>query len=104
MIAIKKGVRLCGISPEMMMAHTVIASVFDKHETSAVVTSALDGVHSRASKHYSGMALDYRIRHITKMGLAKTIADEIRNGLPDDFDVCLESDHIHVEFDPKEPQ
>ena len=104
MISIKKGVRICGISPEMMLAHTIVSSVFEKYGADTTVTSALDGQHSRASKHYSGQALDYRTYHINSKLELNKIAKEIGSALGQDFDCCLESDHIHVEFDPKVAQ
>ena len=90
-----------GICPEMVFGHTIVSSVFTAHGLDVVVTSGTDGVHGRVSRHYSGAALDYRTRHITASGLKQRIAGEAKAALGQDFDVVLESDHLHVEYDPK---
>ena len=101
MISLKEGVSIRGIRPEMAMGHTIVCSIFQSHALDVVVTSASDGVHGRASKHYCGSALDYRSRHILATGLKERIVGEMKANLGKDFDVVLETDHIHVEFDPK---
>ena len=65
-----------------------------------VVTSVVDGVHSQGSLHYVGYAADLRIWAIEDNEL-----DEFARGLSEElgveFDVVLETDHIHMEFQPK---
>ena len=98
----KKGVKFACIQPEMCLAAMVIQSVLTAHGldpyNDIVITSAKDGKHSRGSKHYVGFALDCRIWEITD--LPKVIKD-LEESLTDEFDVVLEADHIHIEFDPK---
>ena len=65
-----------------------------------IITSGTDGVHMEGSKHYTGDALDLRISNIPKDQLQRYIK-ALKGRLGPDFDVVLESDHIHVEFDPK---
>jgi len=101
MISLKEGVTVRGICAEMVFGHTVVSSIFTAHGLDVVVTSGTDGVHGRASRHWSGSALDYRTRHITATGLKERIAGEASAALGLDFDVVLESDHLHIEFDPK---
>lgn len=62
-----------------------------------VITSARDGEHMKNSKHYDGHALDLRTRTLPDPKLA---AELLQNKVGDQYDVVLESDHIHVEFDP----
>lgn len=62
-----------------------------------VITSACDGDHMPGSKHYNGDALDLRSRTLTD---AFAVRDMLQDELGDDYDVILESDHIHVEWDP----
>lgn len=57
--------------------------------------------HMAGSRHYSGDALDLRIWESNAAGVTVTIADELRYFLGPDYDVVIESDHIHVEYDPK---
>lgn len=99
---LKKGVRIIGLTPQMAMGNQIVASIFAAHGKNCVITSGADGKHSRASKHYSGNALDYRTRHLLASERDK-IAIDCKASLGDDFDVVLESNHLHVEYDPKDP-
>ncbi len=98
---LKPGVRLNGIKPEMVMACMIINSVFESRNKNFVITSCTDGKHSIGSKHYSGYAIDCRTRHLLTSE-ADHITIDIKKALGDDFDVVLESNHIHIEFHPKE--
>lgn len=67
----------------------------------AVVTSLRDGTHSVNSLHYKGLAADFRTRDFTPEA-QKALQAAVHEGLnPRGYDVLLESDHLHVEFDPK---
>jgi hypothetical protein len=65
-----------------------------------MVTSGRDGEHQKASKHYQDMALDFRTFHL-QFNELDTIVQAAKNTLGKDFDVVVEHDHLHVEFDPK---
>tara|TARA_R100000781_G_C4031000_1_gene110593 strand:+ start:139 stop:453 length:315 start_codon:yes stop_codon:yes gene_type:complete len=65
-----------------------------------VVTSAMDGPHKRGSLHYSGNAVDIRTRNATESQLTQIVA-QLRSNLNEHYDVILEADHLHVEFDVK---
>lgn len=100
-MTIKSGVKLKGLKPEMALAATVVESVYQHFHHECTITSALDGKHSTNSLHYSGNALDFRTRDISSnitLNLRKTVEDR----LGPEFDVVLEQDHLHVEFQPKE--
>jgi len=97
----KPGVDLRGIQPEALaMVPVVVARFAEIGADYAMITSALDGKHSTQSLHYKGKALDWRIRHL-KDGEAELVTKFIRLDLGQQFDVVLEKDHIHIEFDPK---
>lgn len=65
-----------------------------------VCTSAIDGKHSKYSLHYFGCAVDFRTRYFTEM--QKLTAERyLKEKLGKDYDVVLEKDHMHVEYDPK---
>lgn len=98
---IKHGVRVFGVRPEIVLALMVAKDVFTSHGQGAafVVTSIMEGVHSRASIHYTGGAADLR-RPIIR---AAEIVADMKQKLGDDYDVILESDHLHIEFQPKAP-
>lgn len=102
MIALKKGVRIFGIRPEMVFAHSIVAEVYKEFDRDCIITSCTEGKHSKGSEHYKGDALDYRIRHLIS-GEAERIHAQIKERLGGDFDVVLEKTHIHIEFDPKDP-
>ena len=97
MIHIKRGVRLHGIMPEVVLAIVVAGQVYDQLEKELVVTSVLDGKHMRASIHYIGGAVDLGLPG--EHGIAAR--NRIARRLGGDFDVILESNHIHVEWQPK---
>ena len=63
-----------------------------------VVTSCVDGKHSPHSRHYTGDAFDMRIWYLDDKSSYRWALKEI---LGPDYDVVIESDHIHVEFDPE---
>lgn len=106
-VKLKKGVSVKGIKPEMAIAVPIIAGVWEQFEQKElVITSARDGKHSTNSLHYQGYAFDLRIWGFKKEELDKVVeALQIAfNGVPGnssgDWDIVLESDHIHLEFDP----
>lgn len=101
-LSLKKGVRINGLKPEMGLGVQIVASVFAGQGKQAVITCGIDGKHSRGSKHYSGDATDWRTRHLTTSEKDR-IALECKDCLGDDFDVVLESTHLHVEYHPKDP-
>jgi len=98
---IKDGVRFSSPEMAMCMADSVIMKMFDKWNSSATVITGGVEKHQHPSKHVYGGGLDYRIWNLTianRNGFTK----ELRTKLGDGFDVVLESDHIHVEYDPKD--
>lgn len=100
-VRLKPGAKVRGLSPEMNFAFTVIVECYRNGMASeCTVTSGVDGEHSIGSKHYVGHALDVRTKGVPGMD---TIAAQIRDSLGDEFDVILEGDHLHVEFDPERP-
>ena len=97
---LKPGVRLLGIKPEILLAIMVTERAYRPNEL--VITSIVDGSHMRGSEHYTGMAFDCRTREMSEVR-AREIAHQIGADLGADFDVILETDHLHIEFDPKTP-
>jgi hypothetical protein len=67
----------------------------------ATITSAREGNHSENSLHYTGEAIDLRIWYLTPRQ-RRIYVDDLKWVLGDDFDVVLEKNHIHVEYDPDE--
>lgn len=104
---LKKGVSLEGITPETKHAAEECDGIFKSSGIQMVITSGSeghdgDGVHKKGSKHYTGEAFDIRIWNIPGTREATVdIFNIIQRVLGTDYDVILEKDHIHVEYDPK---
>lgn len=64
-----------------------------------VITSANDRKHMTGSLHYEDLAWDLRSNNIPDAGKVEEIARTLRVDLGSDWDVVVEKDHIHVEFD-----
>lgn len=91
-------VTLYGLSLEAVTAIERAMRVWNQHGMqSLTITSARDGNHMEGSKHYTGDAIDLRIWSIPD---PTGMRDELQTALGDDYDVILETDHIHVEWDP----
>jgi len=91
---------LIGVQPVMARGAMKLAGVYRQRGYFPVITSAVDGVHSPTSLHYRGLALDFRTRTVPA-DERQALRDAIAKALGPDFDVVLESDHLHVEWDPK---
>ena len=104
---LKKGASLEGVTDITKKAIEDVDLVYKHSGIILVITSGTegfdgDGVHGKGSKHYSGEAFDCRTRNIPGAHSAKmAIVDAIKRVLSKDFDIILEKDHIHVEYDPK---
>ena len=96
----KEGVKLNGSQPEIALALIVCDGVYKAYGQNMVVTSVTDGVHSRGSLHYVGFAFDLRTRDTHSQDLVR-IHKDLLSSLTEEFDVVLEKDHFHVEFQPK---
>lgn len=66
-----------------------------------VVTSGRDGVHQVHSKHYTDEAVDLRRFHLQPDEVSPMV-QTLKQLLGQDFDVVLEGDHFHIEYDPKQ--
>ena len=94
---IKPGVHLQGIRPEIVVALTIADRVYADHESPLVITSGVEGKHMRNSLHYVGAAVDIRLPESE----AKYMAGVLSYALGEQYDVVLESTHIHIEFQPE---
>ena len=96
---LKDDVRVRGISPEAIVALIVIQELYAARGYECMVTSITDGDHMSGSHHHTGNAIDFRTVHVSRSGV-EIIADEARVRLPG-YDIVIEGDHLHVEYDPK---
>ncbi len=98
---LKKGVDQRDVHPTIWYALGLVEGIYRINAVKLVVTSLRDGKHKEGSKHYDGLAVDLRTKNVA-IGLLDAVYRSVRNVLePYGFDVVLEKDHIHVEYDPK---
>lgn len=99
---LKKGVHCEGVKPEAWYAIGFIDAMVRVYTArEAIITSLTDGKHSAGSLHPAGYAIDVRTRNMepaTQEKLWLTLRAALT---PRGFDVVLELDHLHVEYDPK---
>lgn len=96
MVILKTGVKLSGLQPQIVLAIIVAEGIWGGEPLT--ITSVSDGLHSHTSLHYSGNGVDFRTRDIEDPA-GKTA--RLKAALGVDFDVILESDHVHLEYQPR---
>lgn len=74
--------------------------IWSEYGQDLVITSARDGIHSVGSLHYYGRAVDLRDRYFADH-IRPQVVQDLRVALGKDYQVILEGNHIHVEYDPK---
>lgn len=97
---LKDGVSLEGVQWQMFAAAVKAEAVYKRYGYELTITAGTDGQHGVHSLHYTGLALDCRTRDVEAAQVPR-LQREIAQELGKDYDVVLESDHIHVEYDPK---
>ena len=98
---LKSGVRIFGVRPEIVFAMNVANEVYSRHKLELVITSIMDSKHSVGSLHYVGCAFDCRTRSLDVQTIEQ-IRTAIRTAIGDDYDVVVENNHVHIEFQPKQ--
>ena len=97
---LKQGSKWGRISPEIILAVMVARDVFGDYGYELVLTEGTGGGHMEGSLHYFGQAVDIRTRHVIE-DKWRPMVNDIRSRLTTDYDVVLEPDHLHIEYDPK---
>ena len=93
---LKEGVSLAGLQIEMRLAMRVAGKVYAlQGKTYLKITSGTDGSHGIGSLHPYGLALDIELPPNPRSAVA-TIQREVGSA----YDIILEKDHIHMEYDP----
>ena len=104
---LKDGVRINGahFDPEMVKILDVAKATAPPTTDGAVwITSANDSKHKSGSLHYKNRAFDIRTRNVVNGVLgpeAVAWRQRMADQLGPDYDVLMEGDHIHAEYDPK---
>lgn len=98
---LKPAASLVGVQWQMFDAAIKIEPLFHAVGSDCVITSGTDGKHKPNGLHHVGMALDFRTRDLSPSDCHR-VAGSCSAVLGRDYDVVLEVDHIHIEFQPKE--
>ena len=104
MMSLKQGVIVEGSKPEIIIGMMICHSIFTKKGVPFTITACRDGKHKVGSCHYSGDAVDIRLpsRYSPEEEIDLSVLVECREALGPNYDILLESDHIHLEYDPKQ--
>ena len=100
MIAIKEGANVRDLHPKVWEIVYEASDLFAEFDSDCIITSGLDSKHSQKSLHYLGFAVDLRTRNID-IAHAKYIVSKLRLLRDELYDIILEEDHIHIEYDPR---
>lgn len=96
---IKHGVSVRGLRPEILLGLLIAADTYAEHGelNRFYITSGTEPATGRklGSRHNVGLAVDLRRPY-----KATEIVHELRGRLGDEYDVVLEKDHIHLEYEP----
>ena len=99
---VKAGTTIRGLNPEMQIANAKASVIYRQHNQELWITAGVDPTgHTDTSFHPKGDACDWRTRYFKDQAEKIAVRDELQEELGYDYDVVLESDHIHCEFDPK---
>lgn len=94
--------------PKIKESLPILDSIFQEEmQRDVIITSAMDQVddvqgtyiHGKFSLHPDGAALDLRSYDVPA-DVQEVITDRLRDELDEGFDVILESNHWHIEYDP----
>lgn len=111
MIFLKAGVSLDKLTPQALFGMVVLDQILESKQRDLVVTSAgqevaerqpgAKQIHKFGSLHYSGRAFDFRTSTLPSPASVQDVIAMARIRLGPEFDVVMEADHGHVEYDPK---
>jgi len=94
---IKAGVDISRLKRNIRSSLNVVALIFSEERELFIITSTYEGNHSEGSLHYANQAYDVRLPADSRLRIFAKIQEQLIPG----FDVVMESNHIHVEYDPK---
>ena len=88
------------LSPQLLLGLIIVDQVMQKHGQEAVITSLNDAYHGKTSLHYNGDGVDLRSKSFSHPDI---ILSECKNalGFNQDYDIILEHNHFHLEYQPK---
>ena len=94
-----------GLKPEITCTFTIIDEACASHGVRAILSSGVDRTHGAKSLHYAGLAVDVTWKGFQASDpiVRAAILAALVSALGSNYDVVLEDDHIHIEFQPKQP-
>jgi hypothetical protein len=103
-IFVKNNAVIAGLMPVMLEELLPRLSWFWDHQTRhtpeigrLVITSGREGTHSKNSRHYLGLAVDLRTRHMSKKAIYRVCSD-LQEYLNDRWRVVIRSNCLHIQF------
>lgn len=88
------------LKPQLVLALIAVDQVMKECGQEAIITSINDARHGESSLHYDGSAADIRSRTFNNPETVLALCKQAL-GNSKDFDMILESDHFHLEYQPK---
>jgi hypothetical protein len=94
-----------GIQAEIVLALVMVDPIFARYGSDTIIISLTDGLHTRATLHDQGLAVDLRSNHIPSPEKIALLG-ALHEALPPDYEVFLEEmgglkEHFHIEYDWK---
>lgn len=86
-----------GVTPRLLVLCAAAANTAAALGVDVTITAGTDGCHMTGSKHYTGEALDIRLLGEHTEEFKAALAERLGTA----YQVVLEKDHIHVEYDPR---
>lgn len=100
-MVLKPGASLKGVQWQMFAGAIIAEPIFVRAGQELVITSGTDSKHMIGTLHQRGLALDFRTRDLKTIAVVTAVAGQLRAALSPAYDVVVEKDHLHLEFDPK---
>lgn len=89
-----------GIQSELILAIIIVNEVYQSFGYEFVITSLNDSEHIEGTLHFNGNAFDARVKHIP-LEKRQLLVNRIVKHLNSNYDVVLETNHLHIEYDAK---
>jgi hypothetical protein len=93
-----------GLKPEITITIPVITGIAERFHKDVTLSSGIDRKHGAKSLHYVGLALDItwdQFDSSTEESAGMQFAKQLAARLGSLYDVVVHSDHIHIEYQPK---
>jgi hypothetical protein len=110
MIRFKPEVSFINVQWRTLQAMVITEEIYDEEDAVLVITSLTDGQHGDGGPaqpgkadhtlHDDGLAFDARTRQLS-LNTVTSIHGKMLQRLPKGWQVIVEADHIHAEWDPQ---